>query len=707
MLRRERDESRAAIALQARARGRQAQLQRAELMADRQAQIEQEVNTAATVVQSRLRVQLAMREREARFQAHQSSQREAAVALQSSVRGRFAQRQANMLRYERDLPEEERRSRADAASRLAAANRARQARSEYDVRRQERDRVVAERAEAARALQSLIRVRQARQQRKMLEDAAELSSVLGISKWAALWMLRSQDIDQQEAKEVTEEITDAQKSEPNGAWDRLTSAEPPPATASVHDEELDVPDVLSPPEEPMLDDPQAEADVRPVLADVLQPTVRNRHWQLLVNNLRAVVDAMRAAAGLGMPDPAGAFAHVARERQSQLQDFRRRNQQYPHGPLPAFGDSRPQKRSPRHARPASRGVVQQTSARQGPLGASRSEASLVDRPSSSPSSNERLPQYGELPQPLYGAARDAQARPPMAAWGASEPGGNEANLPSIATGTSAQIRQQASLLLSDLPAPTTGELQRAGLSSATRRNIQRFQTSEPSYPDIMPTPSPSMPTLPAVQQRRTARQSGNRSDSPPQEVPRRERQLRPVERKASNERLPVRANRRPARMPGAPPAAADPFLSDTTELPPRPYTSDADDRPPPAATSAASSRPLRASSSQYEVREIPIGPAVGSIRSGPSLLSEMPLPFDVGQIGPSRAAAPGPRRDALQATTRAQIGASTDLPGLPRRAVPTQSASPGPSYGEHVAHPNPRVVRDRRRETSPPRTYQV
>ena len=53
----------------------------------------------------------------------------------------------------------------------------------------------------AQAIRAIIRVRQARKQRKLLAEAQELSEMLGVSKWAALWMLRN-DVEKREAAEV-------------------------------------------------------------------------------------------------------------------------------------------------------------------------------------------------------------------------------------------------------------------------------------------------------------------------------------------------------------------------------------------------------------------------------------------------------------------------------------------------------------------------
>ena len=55
---------------------------------------------------------------------------------------------------------------------------------------------------------------------------------------------------------------------------------------------------------------------------------------------------------------------------------------------------------------------------------------------------------------------------------------------------------------------------------------------------------------------------------------------------------------------------------------------------PTEAPSTGPARTLRTSNSQVELRRLSAGPS-GEIRAGPSLLSDMPLPFDMGSVSAS------------------------------------------------------------------------
>lgn len=791
-----REQQNAAVALQSRARGHKAKAERKKLATERQAVIDKEQNAAATKVQARVRGHRAERQvlerRCAKVAAQEKAESEAAVLLQSTMRGRSAREQVGMLRYDRDAPEDEKRARAAAATRVAAAKRAQQARLERDRRLAMRKQREADRAEASKALQTLIRIRKARQQRKLMQEASELASMLGISKWAALWMLRSHD-EPREAADAPAGDTpvSAPAPEPEGVWGRLTSGALPPAAAPA-------PDSVPPSDEGMeaeAEAAQAEAEFETLGGDLAQisddavgseqggllasifdePAVdelgddpsdpsayldellapiaaapeyaappprrrRNRHWRLLAANLPEAVEAMRRSLGMTVTiadDPGTTFARAAVMRQSQLRDFQKRNANYPHGPLPQPGDvpgprrrSSPRSQDAQGRRPASRGVVQQVPGaitRQGSaMAASRSAASLLERPITADSApqglyattgvglcGQCLPQYGDTV-----ASRPPRPPPPVSAWGFSDSDGGTGSSAHTAT---SNVRQQPSL---DDGFTVDG--------------------ADAPIPSRRPAASPSMPSMP---QRRAANVAGaRRRESPPRAAPSGgpQRQRRQLQRTDSNERLAPRGQRRPPRMPvaqGMLTAGAVESGFDVSEILARPSTSQGVERGigrEPTEPSTGPQRTLRTSNSQVELRRLNSGPS-GEIRAGPSLLSDMPLPFDMsavsGSMSPRGIVAPESRLSFAQRPSTAtgivapgrvtprpgSSGGGPPVPGgasffrssssssaMPFLQRPAPGADPGPAYGERPSRPQRPGPGGRRASgTSPPRTYQI
>ena len=826
-LKQERDEANAAVVVQSRTRVRRAQSQRSLLAAEKQQAVDREQNEAAIKVQSRVRVHRAKSDLQLKKDERDNAESKAATTVQSSIRARAARQQVDMIRQERQMPEEEQRARAEAATKLAAAKRGHQARHDLEVRRRERAKLEADKREAAKAIKTLIRIRQARQQRKLLQEAAELASMLGISKWAALWMLRNPDVDKREAREVADDETEKEP-EPSGLWGKLASVEDvePPAVSSpaseyppsshgdyppseggldggpssvldggpssvldggpstidggtssiVADAELGAIDdhalrggilagLLDGGEDfdegPLLQAPEYKAPP-PAVAQTPPRTPPNPHWQLLANNLGRAVRAIRAAEGRTVTiadDSATAVARAAMMRAEQLREFRRMNPNYPHGPGVQTLLSQPGatgRRSPRDSR--NRPISQGRPARQATgIAKSRSAASLLDRPASAgidaPGARaaqrglcgQPLPLYGDTQPPSFAAAgrtalavsgqpRPRPGRPPVAAWGA-EPVSNDTG-PRSALAPPA-VRQRPTLDAGDAPQPVT---------------------------------SPSMPILPAAAASRLggARRRGERSPqrrSPPRQGT--QRQLRTIQRKESNERLATRADRRAPRMPGAQAVAApsQDALANSLEAEAalRSSAPQGELEPPAAAQAAPTTGPartLRTSNSQMELRQLARAPS-GEIRAGPSLLSEMPLPFDMGGMVsprgmPDRSAlGPGmsPRLPAgLDRSSFVQQppGRAAPRPGAPAGAAnqaspfaaargvlltvpPRPPADTGPAYGDRVmrqggAQPS-RAAREqrtattvvtaaarlrqggnspgRRGDNSPPRRYQI
>ena len=773
VLAREKSERVAATAVQSRVRGHQAKVLRADLEAQRHAAIEKEQADAATRVQSQVRVTRAKSERSARLAARAANQERAATVVQAQVRGQRARQQSGLLQAELSLPESERENRAKAATRLASNRRAQTARQERANRRTERDRKIAERHEAVCALQSIIRVRKARAQRRQLEAAAELAETLGISKWAALWMLRESSEDE---KPIKDESTPQVEEETGGLWTNLKSGSLPEAPAPLEYPPSE--DGLSVEEDPPVEAAAPVDETSLEVPDAPEPKLtRNRHWQLLASNLELAVLRMYESRDIQRPNEAsGVFAQAAKQRLAQMHQFRERNASYPHGPLPQFGDAVVHSRD---RRPSSRGVVQQVPGmhdRQGtPLAYSRSEASLLNRPvtvDGSPpwghSLNQpsvpdrrlpqiaaRLPQYGESMRMLEPApiqrdrAFQAPPRRPAVAWGDGD----------VATNAASSHMQDNAKLAAPTQANASNLREvasRSSLSSATRRCVQRFQISEPSYPQTGPIrASPSLQTLGPVgrrgkqrsptQRRRSPTGSSPPRDTPQRTAPSRPTTLRPIARKNSSERIATRADRRPTRMPGAPPAAADPFPmkpddeEDADFDPSRPDSSQTALR---ESTHHAEvpSQSLRSSASQLELLDLRPGPV--GVQFGPSLLSEMPLPFAIGQGSSSSGLALPARRNsnvimnsqqaAVQASGYQQPrpGTSGGLPTLPvspsapdftrpntTQGLPDMSVgygnslgTAGPAYGEQRQQrqaPSRGSESRRHPDRSPPRTYFV
>jgi len=147
-------------------------------------------DAAATRLQCRARQRSAQRElvhlRVEAVAARVVLEAQSATRVQAHVRAYQDNKITAMLKYERDCPPKEKKRRAKAATAVAAARRAMKARAMIKAMK-------AEYEEINRAMKALLRVRKARAQKRKMQEAAELAAVLGISKWAALWMLKDQE----------------------------------------------------------------------------------------------------------------------------------------------------------------------------------------------------------------------------------------------------------------------------------------------------------------------------------------------------------------------------------------------------------------------------------------------------------------------------------------------------------------------------------
>ena len=246
---------------------------------------------------------------------------------------------AGLMAAERAVSEDERAEREAAATKLAAKRRAQQAKRERERRRQQREQEKADREQAIQAIQAIIRVRQARKQRRLLEEAAELSESLGISKWAALWMLR-QDAEKAEAERAAQRAAGEAPAEEveDGMWGKLMTGDlpEPPAPLEYPSEEEDA---LAGDEEG--DDSgreytlSDEGDVDEDLADP-PPPEPNPNWVYLRAHWRRAVRLMKVEiereTGVRFQEDASTtFARAAKEKLDELRRFKEANPNYQPG----------------------------------------------------------------------------------------------------------------------------------------------------------------------------------------------------------------------------------------------------------------------------------------------------------------------------------------------------------------------------------------
>ena len=177
---------------------------------------------AAIKLQCRVRQSQAQRELGARRAAARAAQdeaeRQAATAVQAKQRANRANKQTGLLREERDMPPDQKLRRAFFASRISGGWHVKKAMAVRAALQAEKEALAREEYEAARAMQALLRVRKARQLKRRMREAAELGEVLGISKWAALWMLKEQEDLSKPAEEPEPEAGGA----PPKAWALIT-----------------------------------------------------------------------------------------------------------------------------------------------------------------------------------------------------------------------------------------------------------------------------------------------------------------------------------------------------------------------------------------------------------------------------------------------------------------------------------------------------
>ena len=553
------EELQASTALQARVRGRQGRAQGAAVRAERAAEKVHVENGAAARVQARVRGQRAKSEvhdlKIARREARKQAETSAAMVVQSHSRGRKARATSRLLSDERDLPDDEKRARAAAATRISASRRRQSAKAEQHVRQAERQRRRQEQEDAAKALQAIMRVRKARAQRKLMQDAKDLGETLGISKWAALWMLRPQ-------AEEEEATASAPAEAPAGEslWERLTEGVlPDPVREEI------------PPDSDSEDEHSLQGLTDEEDEPFLPPTPRGqRLWRLLRENLARALDVERRRMGVSKAetaaDAATRFARSAKEKLELLKRFKAQNPNYPFGPTPHVLPNR-LKPVPGAAGSLERLRLQELTAvppvsddgqrrAATALGGSHSEASLrgarpvtVDSPTRTLRASQSSAQLPPLasPPPQYGTSPRMPPRllpepgerrrqpPPMpvqrlpTAWApAAAPVAALAAAPAM--GLSALDVCPPALALAPAVMPlqphrahdddaetvddemmsfgrpgSAGAVvraargtERAVLPSETVRMVQRFQSEQPQYPAFQPAALVSSPSLPAL-----------------------------------------------------------------------------------------------------------------------------------------------------------------------------------------------------------------
>jgi len=268
-------------------------------------------------------------------------------------------------------------------------------------------------------MQTLLRVRKARQQKKRLQEAAELGEALGISKWAALWMLRKQEEEKQPMQ--------MQEIQQDSLWTRLGSGLSPDADDAEFEAELD--DALDAEADNDLPEGGVDTEVDELIAELDRQTAQRetekaqreeaenqreaerremeelrarararRNWsKLRKGGLKVALHTEYERTGIDpKEDLSTRFARIAKKRLDALHRFRSDNPKYPFGPLPQAKVSPRESSSPRRL-PSSRpqtatlvavqqgslrhqGKAKMLSSEQSVLHASRSEASLQARP---------------------------------------------------------------------------------------------------------------------------------------------------------------------------------------------------------------------------------------------------------------------------------------------------------------------------------------
>ena len=328
--------------------------------------------SAATKVQSHIRARNAKAEVEKRAAARDEDEKAAAHAAkrqqrsnverekeetQAAIRLQTRTRSHLAKEYTRLLAKDKRET--EAAVVVQSRVRAVQAKPEIEmakVERAAREKRRQEQQEVARALQAIVRVRRAREQKKRMQKAAELAVALGISKWAALWMMKEQD-----DANAQDDAQDPPSLEDRGAWSRVTTGSlPEPSSPAVDEDALlaELEAELALDASPMKEDwdtVEVDREVDRVLAELeeqaarreaerleqLEKQARKRaakarhHWSLLRKGLKVALRVEYQALGMDpKEDPATRFARIVKEKLAALTKFRAENPDYPFGPLP-------------------------------------------------------------------------------------------------------------------------------------------------------------------------------------------------------------------------------------------------------------------------------------------------------------------------------------------------------------------------------------